>query len=178
MKAVVGRSFSRGVINTINAPQAIGPYVQGTTYNELVFTSGQIGLLPNGEKEFLTIQEQSHQVMKNLKTVLEAGGSDMSSVLKCTCFITDMNNFAAFNEVYTQYFEDLPLPARSCVEVPRQPKDMLIEVEAVAYKCEGNSTETSKKQMTKKKITKKTSKKHKNWGNIMKQVEKKKVKAL
>lgn len=139
------RAFSKTVISTKHSPQAIGPYVQGTTYNDLVFTSGQIGLLPSGENVHKTIEDQSHQVMKNLKAVLEAGDSNLSNVLKVTCFITDLNNFNAFNEIYSQYFKDLPLPARSCVEVPRLPKDMLIEVEAVAYKSEGKKVKVTKK---------------------------------
>ena len=121
------------IIQTNNAPQAIGPYVQGVTIaNNLVYTSGQIPLTPNGELKTNTIEEQTEQVMLNLKAVLEAANSSMEKVIKTTCFVADMNHFSAFNAIYERHFNGV-FPARSCVEVSRLPKDVLIEVEAIAH---------------------------------------------
>ncbi|MDR0400375.1 MAG: RidA family protein [Treponema sp.] len=119
------------VIETSAAPAAIGPYSQGFTTGGLVFTSGQIPLLPGtGEVAGATIGEQTEQVIKNLAAVLEAGGSSLSRVIKTTCFLADMNDFAAFNEVYARYFTGKP--ARSTVAVRQLPRNVLVEVEAVA----------------------------------------------
>lgn len=118
-------------ITTENAPAAIGPYCQAMTHNGLVFTSGQIPLDPaTGNVAGSTIEEQSHQVCRNLSAVLTAAGSDLTKVLKTTCFLADMGDFAAFNEVYSQYFT--AKPARSCVAVKALPKGVLVEVECVA----------------------------------------------
>lgn len=118
-------------ITTENAPAAIGPYCQAMTHNGLVFTSGQIPLDPaTGNVAGGTIEEQSHQVCKNLSAVLTAAGSDLTKVLKTTCFLADMGDFAAFNEVYSRYFT--AKPARSCVAVKALPKGVLVEVECVA----------------------------------------------
>ena len=125
--------MSKQIISTDQAPAAIGPYSQATKVGELVFTSGQIPLNPES-MEIVSggITEQSEQVMENLMRVLEAAGADGSTVFKTTCFLSDMNNFAAFNEVYAGYFPEAA-PARSCVEVARLPKDVLVEVEAIAH---------------------------------------------
>lgn len=122
------------IINTPNAPQAIGPYSQAIEFNNMIFTSGVIPINPvNGELVTGTITEQAEQVFHNMKNLLEASGTNTDQVIKTTVFIKDMNDFAAVNEVYAKYFTK-DFPARSCVEVARLPKDVLIEVEAIAYK--------------------------------------------
>jgi 2-iminobutanoate/2-iminopropanoate deaminase len=119
------------VIQTSAAPAAIGPYSQALATGNLVFTSGQIPLTPGtGEVAGTTIAEQTEQVIKNLAAVLEAGGSSLSRVIKTTCFLADMNDFAAFNEVYAKHFSGKP--ARSTVAVRQLPKSVLVEIEAVA----------------------------------------------
>ena len=125
--------MAKEVIATDKAPAAIGPYVQATKLGELVFTSGQIPLDP-ATMEIVAggIEAQAEQVMKNLVAVLKEAGADTGKVLTTTCFLSDMNNFVAFNQVYARYFGD-SAPARSCVEVARLPKDVLVEVEAIAY---------------------------------------------
>lgn len=118
-------------IETTNAPAAIGPYSQGYIVNGLLFTSGQIPLNPaTGEIVGTTIAEQTHQVMKNLGALLEAAGISYTNVVKTTCFLADMNDFAAFNEVYAEYMTEKP--ARSCVAVKTLPKNVLCEVELIA----------------------------------------------
>ena len=118
-------------ISTENAPAAIGPYCQATVYNGFIFTSGQIPLDPvTGAIVGDTIEEQAHRVCQNLSAVLTAAGSDMTRVLKTTCFLATMDDFAAFNAVYAQYFTGKP--ARSCVAVKTLPKNVLVEVECVA----------------------------------------------
>lgn len=118
------------VISTEKAPSAIGPYSQAMTVNGLVFTSGQIPINPaTGEIEAKTIEEQAEQVMKNLGEVLKAAGSSYEKTVKTTCFLADMNDFGAFNEVYGKYFTGKP--ARSCVAVKTLPKNVLCEVEAI-----------------------------------------------
>ncbi len=118
-------------INTPNAPQAIGPYVQGVQLGNMVYTSGQIPLDTNGVLVGDSIEQQTEQVMKNLEAILIHAGTDLNRVIKTTCFLSDMNNFAGFNQVYSRFF-DRNLPARSCVEVARLPRDVLVEVEAIA----------------------------------------------
>ena len=118
-------------ISTNDAPAAIGPYSQAVRVGDLLFTSGQIALLPSGERLEGDVAAQTEQVMKNLQAVLEAGGSSLANVVKCTCFLKDMADFGAMNEVYGRFFEGEP-PARSAVEVARLPKDVLVEIEAVA----------------------------------------------
>lgn len=121
-------------INTNKAPAAIDPYSQGIDIGNLIFSSGQIPVNPStGEIAGGDIEEQTKQVLENLKNVLLADGSDLSKVIKTTVFIKDMNHFSKINEIYAQYFIE-PYPARSCVEVARLPKDVLIEIEAVALK--------------------------------------------
>jgi 2-iminobutanoate/2-iminopropanoate deaminase len=123
------------IINTTNAPAAIGPYNQANTLENLIFTSGNISLNKAGEMVGEgDIKVQSVQVMENLKAVVEASGGKLSTVIKTTCFLKNMNDFAAFNEVYASYFPAENAPARSTVEVARLPKDVLVEVEAIAYK--------------------------------------------
>lgn len=118
------------VISTPNAPAAIGPYAQGYIANVMVFTSGQLpvdpaaGTMPEG------IAAQAEQSCKNVGAVLAAGGTGLGSVIKTTCFLADMNDFAAFNEVYARYF--INCPARSCVAVKALPQNALCEIEAVA----------------------------------------------
>ncbi|MDO4733102.1 MAG: RidA family protein [Bacillota bacterium] len=119
-------------VSTDKAPAAIGPYSQGMTFGDLVFTSGQIPYTPDG-KISEDISEQTRQSLENVKAILEAAGSSLDKVIKCTVFITDMNQFAAINEVYAQYFS-APFPARSCVQVAYLPKGVNIEIEAIAYK--------------------------------------------
>ena len=116
---------------TAEAPAAIGPYSQGVVVNNLFFSSGQIPLTAEGQLIDGNVQEQTHQVFRNLKAVLQAAGASLETVVKATVFIKDMNDFAAVNEVYGEYFTDHK-PARSCVEVARLPKDVLIEIEVVA----------------------------------------------
>ena len=119
------------IIHTDKAPKAIGPYSQGLSHNGLVYTSGQIPLDPaTMEIAGDDIKAQTRQVLSNLQQVLQAGGSALDQVIKTTCFLSDMNNFVAFNEVYAEFF-GAHAPARSCVEVARLPKDVLVEVEAV-----------------------------------------------
>ena len=119
------------VIATPNAPAAIGPYVQGRVCGNLLFASGQIALSPEtGELVGTTIEEQTAQVMKNVAAILAEAGTDFDHVLKATCFLDDIDDFAAFNEVYARYFTEKP--ARSCVAVRTLPKGVLVEVEAIA----------------------------------------------
>ena len=118
-------------INTKKAPAAIGPYCQAMVVNGVLYTSGQIPLDPtNGQVVEGGIKEQTVQVMKNLEAVLEEANSSFESVFKTTCFLSDMGNFAAFNEVYAEYFTGNP--ARSCVAVKELPKGVLVEVEVIA----------------------------------------------
>lgn len=120
-------------IYTKNAPDAIGPYSQAKVVGDLVFTSGQIAINPaSGNVEADTIEGQTEQVCKNLSALLEAAGTDISNAVKTVCFLADMNDFAAFNEVYGKYFTSKP--ARSCVAVKTLPKNVLVEVEVIAEK--------------------------------------------
>lgn len=119
-------------IATKNAPAAIGPYVQGNIVGNLLFASGQIPLDPaTGEMVGTTIEEQAAQVMKNVGALLDAAGTDFDHVVKTTCFLDDMDDFAAFNEVYARSFSGY-LPARSAVAVEKLPKGALVEVEVIA----------------------------------------------
>lgn len=118
-------------IHTNNAPAAVGPYSQAMVVNGLVYTSGQIALDPaTGELVGTTIEEQAEQVMKNLVAILEAAGTKPENVVKTLCFLTDINDFAAFNEVYAKYFTEKP--ARSCVGIQSLPKGAICEVEVIA----------------------------------------------
>lgn len=118
-------------IATPNAPAAIGPYSQAQVVGNLVFTSGQIGIDPATGAVAEGIEAQANQVFKNITALLAAAGSAMNKVVKTTVFIKDMNDFGTVNAIYGQYFAE-PFPARSCVEVARLPKDVLIECEVIA----------------------------------------------
>ena len=118
-------------IYTKSAPDAIGPYSQAVNVGGFVFTSGQIALVPaSGTVEAETIEGQTEQVCQNLSEILKAAGSSLDKVVKTTCFLADMNDFAAFNDVYGKYFTSKP--ARSCVAVKQLPKNVLVEVEVIA----------------------------------------------
>ncbi len=120
------------IIKTPKAPAAIGPYSQAIVVDKMVFTSGMIPIIPEtGELETGDVKAQARQAIKNLVTLLQEAGSGAENVVKTTVFIKDMNDFAAVNEVYAEFFTD-NYPARSCVEVARLPKDVLVEIEAVA----------------------------------------------
>ncbi len=122
-------------VHTNNAPAAIGPYSQAVVTGNLIFTSGQIPLNPEtGVLEGETITEQTHRVCKNLEAVLTAAGGSLKTAVKTVCFLNNMADFAAFNEVYAQYFTEKP--ARSCVAVKELPKGALVEVEVIAEKEE------------------------------------------
>jgi 2-iminobutanoate/2-iminopropanoate deaminase len=118
-------------VYTKNAPDAIGPYSQAMKVGNLVFTSGQIAINPaSGVVEATTIEAQTEQVCKNLCAVLEAAGTSIEKAVKTACFLSDMADFAAFNEVYGRYFTNKP--ARSCVAAKQLPKNVLVEVEVIA----------------------------------------------
>lgn len=121
-------------ISTDKAPQAIGPYSQAIEFNNMVYTSGVIPVNP-ATNELVTgsIEEQAEQAIGNLAALLKEAGSSVEQVIKTTVFIKDMNDFGKVNEIYARYFTK-DCPARSCVEVARLPKDVLIEIEAIAYK--------------------------------------------
>ncbi len=123
------------IITTEAAPAAIGPYSQGVSYGDLIMTSGQLPLDP------LTmafpaggIKEQTRQSLLNVKAVLEQAGASLDTVLKTTCFLAKMEDFSAFNAVYSEFFDANGAPARSCIQAGKLPKDALVEIEAIAYK--------------------------------------------
>lgn len=118
-------------ISTDKAPAALGPYSQAQIVGDLVYTSGQIGVDPATGVAPEGVEAQAHQVFKNLCELLKAAGSDISKVVKTTVFIKNMDDFALVNSIYGQYFTE-PYPARSCVEVARLPKDLLVECEVIA----------------------------------------------
>lgn len=124
--------MEKKMILTDRAPAAIGPYSQAIDLGEVVFTSGQIPVAPDGSISE-DVAEQARQCMENLRAVLEAAGSSMDKVVKTTVFITDINQFGTINEVYAGFFAQ-PYPARSCVQVAKLPKGVAIEVEAIALK--------------------------------------------
>ena len=118
-------------VATEKAPKALGPYSHGYVHNGILYSAGQIAINPETNTvEAVTIEEQTEQVCKNLGEVLRAAGSSFDKVLKTTCFLSDMGDFAAFNEVYGKYFTSKP--ARSCVAVKTLPKNLLCEVEVIA----------------------------------------------
>lgn len=123
--------MDRTIITTASAPAAIGPYSQAVAANGLVFCSGQIALDPQSGEIPAGLEAQTHRVLANLQAVLAAAGSDLSKVVKTTVFVRDMNDFAKLNAIYATYFRDKP-PARSTVEVSRLPRDVLVEIEAIA----------------------------------------------
>jgi len=121
------------VISTDRAPQAIGPYSQAIQVAKQLFVSGQIALDPaTGEVQMGDVESQTHLVMQNLKAILTASGGSLESVVKCTIYLKDLGNFAAVNEVYGSYFKTAP-PARATVEVSGLPKDVDVEIDAVAF---------------------------------------------
>ncbi|MBR3293108.1 MAG: RidA family protein [Oscillospiraceae bacterium] len=119
------------VIVTDKAPAAIGPYSQARVVGNMIFASGQIPIIPATGAIAEGLEAQAEQVFTNVAALLEAAGSDMAHVVKTTVFIKDMNDFAAINAVYARHFQE-PYPARSCVEVARLPKDVLLECEVIA----------------------------------------------
>ena len=124
--------MDKNIISTTNAPGAIGPYSQGITVGDFVFTSGQIPVNPATGEIPEGIAAQAEQSCKNVAAILEAAGVTMENVVKTTCFLAEMSDFAAFNEVYAQHF--ISKPARSCVAVKDLPKGVLCEIEALAVK--------------------------------------------
>lgn len=124
----------KAIISTDKAPAAIGPYSQAVEVNGVVYTSGVIPIIPEtGELVQGGIEEQAEQVLSNLTALIKEAGADVNKTIKTTVFIKDMNDFAKVNEVYAKYFVS-DFPARSCVEVARLPKDVLIEIEAIVEK--------------------------------------------
>jgi len=122
-------------IETSRAPAAIGPYSQAIAFTDLVFTSGQLPLIP--ETMIFPeggIKEQTRQSLENLKAVLEASGASLESVMKTTCFLAEMSHFAEFNDLYQVFFNGAAPPARSCIQAGKLPKGALVEIEAVAYR--------------------------------------------
>lgn len=117
-------------VHTEKAPAAIGPYSQGVTVGNLLYTSGQIPVDPATGNIADTVEAQAEQVFKNISEIVKVAGADMSKVVKTTVFIKDMNDFAKINEIYAKFFTE-PYPARSCVEVARLPKDVMLEAEAI-----------------------------------------------
>ncbi|YAF93898.1 MAG: RidA family protein [Nodularia sp. CChRGM 3473] len=127
--------MSKKVIRTDSAPAPVGPYNQAIAASgQMVFVAGQIALDPNtGEIVGMgDVQQQAKQVMANLEAILQAAGAKFGDVVKTTVFLADMNDFAAVNAVYAQYFEEATAPARACVQVSRLPKDVLVEIDCIA----------------------------------------------
>jgi len=121
------------IIATTKAPAAIGPYSQAVKLGNMVYTSGMIPLVPETMQIAEGgVQQQTRQVLENLKELLESTGSSLNKVIKTTVFIKDMNEFPRINDIYAEYFSSKQ-PARSCVEVARLPKDVLVEIEVIAY---------------------------------------------
>lgn len=125
--------MKREVINTKNAPGAIGPYSQGVIVGDFVYTSGQIPINPATGVMETDIKVATKQSMENVKAILEAAGTSLENVVKTSIFLKDLNDFAIVNEIYGTYFTENP-PARSCVQVAKLPKDAVIEIEAIATK--------------------------------------------
>lgn len=126
--------MSKKIIKSSNAPQPIGPYNQAVLIGNLIYTAGQIPMDPKTNELIKgTVADQTHQVIKNLKAVLEAGGSSLERVVKSTVFLKNINDFSEMNKVYAEYFDAKIAPARSTVEVARLPKDALVEIEVVAH---------------------------------------------
>ena len=124
--------MEKKVISTDKAPAAIGPYSQAIKAGDLIYTSGMIPVIPETGEIVNGVEAQARQVLNNVRSLIEASGSSMDKVIKTTVFIKDMNDFAKINAVYAEFFEEGSYPARSCVEVARLPKDVLMEMEAIA----------------------------------------------
>ena len=125
----------RKIVSTDKAPAAIGPYSQANIFGDFVFISGQVPLDPaTGDIVGTTIEEQTRQVFKNMKAILETAGSSLDKVLKTTVFIKNMNDVGKMNEIYAEFFTEGSYPSRSAVEVARLPKDVLVEIETIAYR--------------------------------------------
>jgi 2-iminobutanoate/2-iminopropanoate deaminase len=124
--------MEKKIISTDKAPAAIGPYSQAVKAGDIIYTSGMIPVIPQTGEIVSGVEAQARQVLNNVKSLLEASGSSMDKVVKTTVFIKNMDDFAKINAVYAEFFEEGSYPARSCVEVARLPKDVLMEMEAVA----------------------------------------------
>ena len=123
------------IINTANAPAPVGPYNQSTFFNGILFMSGQIAIDPaTGELVMDSIEEETHQVMKNIQAVLSEAGLTFEDILKCSVFVSDMNNYSRINAVYAEYFDENTAPARELVEVANLPKFVNIEISVIAGK--------------------------------------------
>ena len=121
-------------IDTSKAPGALGPYSQAVEIDNLVYTSGQLGICPKSGELEEGVKEQTRQALENVKAILEEAGLGMNNIIKTLVFIQDMNDFGAVNEVYAEYINGDVLPARSCVEVAKLPKGGLVEIEVIALK--------------------------------------------
>jgi 2-iminobutanoate/2-iminopropanoate deaminase len=127
--------MAKQIIATDKAPAPVGPYNQAVCVGNMVFTAGQIAINPaTGQLELGTVEEQTRLVLSNLKAVLEAAGTTLENVVKTTVFLKDMNDFPKMNGIYAEFFAEETAPARSAVEAARLPKDVLVEIEAIAYK--------------------------------------------
>ncbi|MEN3261202.1 2-iminobutanoate/2-iminopropanoate deaminase [Sodalis endosymbiont of Spalangia cameroni] len=124
------------IINTENAPAAIGPYVQAVDLGNMILTSGQIPVCPNSGQVAEAVADQARQSLENVKAIVEAAGLQVADIVKTTVFVKDLNDFATVNATYEAFFTEhhAPFPARSCVEVARLPKDVKIEIEAIAVR--------------------------------------------
>lgn len=121
------------IIHTLNAPQAIGPYSQAVSLNNLLFISGQIPANPQTREILTEVSEATHQVMKNLEAILTEAGANFSNVVKTTIFLKDMNDFAVVNEIYASYFQEGVYPARETVQVAKLPSDVKVEISMIAH---------------------------------------------
>ncbi|MFC4736429.1 RidA family protein [Bacillus daqingensis] len=126
--------MQKNIIHTNLAPEAIGPYSQAVEVDGVIYTSGQIGLNPETGELAEGVEDQAHQVMKNVSAVLEAAGADTSTIIKALIFLQNMDDFTVVNEIYASYLQE-PYPARSAVEISRMPKGALVEVEVIAKKA-------------------------------------------
>lgn len=124
--------MEKKIISTDKAPAAIGPYSQAVRAGDIIYTSGMIPVVPQTGEIVEGVEAQARQVLTNVRSLLEASGSSMDKVIKTTVFIKDMNDFAKINAIYAEFFEEGSYPVRSCVEVARLPKDVLMEMEAIA----------------------------------------------
>lgn len=125
------------IINTSNAPAPVGPYNQSILFNGILFVSGQIAINPESGKLIIdTIEEETHQVMKNIQAILTNAGLTLEHILKCSVFVSDMNNYSRINDVYAEYFDEETAPARELVEVANLPKFVNIEISVIAGKNE------------------------------------------